>query len=80
MKNSYKQSVGSNDCGLVVWYALEVFMKQSRLEGPWKLYPMPDDWRKKLQVLKERLYTEQQGWNLEVAQNKKPKFQICCQA
>ena len=77
VQNHYVQRPGSNDCGLVVWYGLEVFMKQCRLEGPWKLYPNPADWRKKLQVLKDRLYAEQQNWNLEVAMNKKPKFQIC---
>jgi hypothetical protein len=74
--NSYRQSYGSNDCGFAVWYALEVFMKQHRLEGKWTLYPVPSVWRERLHTLKTTLLEQQQAWILEVGMGTKPKVKI----
>jgi len=78
--NKYRQRPGSNDCGLVVWYALEDAMKQLRMEGSRKLMPQPDVWRQRLQTLELSLLKEQQKWKLEDDKVKsklwKPKFEI----
>jgi len=78
--NKFRQRPGSNDCGFVVWYALEVFMKQRRMEGTWTLLPRPDLWRDRLQTFQRSLLKEQQAWALEDMKEKskmwKPKFEI----
>ena len=75
-KNKFRQAAGSNDCGLVVWYALEVALKASRKEGMWMVYPSPAAWRQKLHTMKSNLYEEKASWTLEVGQKLKPKFFI----
>ena len=78
--NKFVQANGSNDCGLVVWYALEMCMKNMRMEGEWTLYPQPGAWRIQLHTFKNSLLKEQSKWMAEDAklQNKKwkPKFLI----
>ena len=75
-RNLYRQKPCSNDCGFVVWYALELLMKRHRGEGDHMLYPDPVQWRKTLHAVKQSLYEEQQKWKLEVAAHQKPKFAI----
>ena len=78
--NKYVQRIGSNDCGFVVWYAMEVAMKQQRLEGSWNLMPRPDLWRATLNTALKNLLKEQQKWILEDLTPKKknwiPAFEI----
>jgi hypothetical protein len=74
--NKYRQASGSNDCGLAVWWALEVFMKEIRMEGAWRLSPNPAEWRKRLTTLKTTLHDERGVWLLEEATNKKPKAMV----
>ena len=70
--NTYVQRAGSNDCGFVVWYALEVFMKQLRMEGKWMICPDPASWRRQLCTLVKGLIQEQQKWMIQDAMEKKP--------
>jgi len=76
VKNKYEQRAGSNDCGFVVWYCLEVFMKKLRLEGEWLTCPRPEIWRKTLQSLEANLLKEQRDWKQEDEGEKTKKFPL----
>merc|ERR1712139_742044 len=67
VRNYYVQRSGSNDCGLVVWYVLELLMKRHRGEGDHTLLPDPITWRKKLHQFLVKLRQQQGQWALEVA-------------
>jgi hypothetical protein len=73
VKNRFRQREGSNDCGFVVWYCLEVFMKRMRLEGEWKLCPDPAKWRTQLKTFETSLVKQQADWIMEDAGAKKKK-------
>jgi len=78
--NKFRQREGSNDCGFVVWYALEMKMKELRMEGACALYPTPEVWRERLNVFEKNLVKEQQAWAMEDLKKKpktwKPKCEV----
>jgi hypothetical protein len=75
-KNQYRQSAGTNDCGLCGWWILEQRMKERRGEGKGSLYPDPKRYRATLHTLCIKLTKEKENWILEEADKKKPSCMI----
>jgi hypothetical protein len=75
-KNQYRQTAGSNDCGLCGWWVMEQRMKERRGEGKGATYPDPKRYRATLHTLCIKLTKEKENWILEEADKKKPSCVI----
>ena len=74
--NGYRQSKGSNDCGVASVWVLERYCRWNRGEGDMCTYPDPKSLRKQLKATLNVLIKEHEEWTLEENLGKKPKVII----